>query len=82
MFSGCAHLEQAAEAAAVAAQGLFHLVPEVAVAETGDNAEVHADIGHGAADRTAAHVGREFPRRGHAGRARIVGAEQSGVGTA
>ncbi len=77
-----AHLEQAAEAAAVAPQGIFHLVPKIAVAETGDDAEVHADIGHGAADRTAAHVGREFFGRGHAGRGWIVGAEKSGVGTA
>ena len=77
-----AHLAQAVEAAAVAPQELFHLVPKIAVAETGGDAGVHEDIGDGAADRAAAHPRREFFGRGHAGRARIVGAEQSGVGTA
>jgi hypothetical protein len=76
-----AHLEQAAEAAAVAPQELFHLVLKIAVAEAGDNAGVHEDIGDGAADRAAAHPGCEFLGRGHAGRARIVEPEHSGVGT-
>ena len=77
-----AHLVKVAEAAAVPPQDFLHLVPKRAVAETGGDAEIHADIRHGAADRTTAHVGREFLGRGHAGRAGIVGAEQSGVGVA
>ena len=77
-----AHLIQAAEAAAIAPHCLFHLVPEVPGAEAGRDAEVHADIGDGAADWAAAHLGREFFRRGQAGRGRIVGAQKRGVGTA
>ena len=76
-----AHLAQAVEAAAVAPQDFLHLVPKRAVAETGGDAEFHTNIGDGAADRAAAHLGREFLGRGHAGRAGIVGSEQSGVGT-
>ncbi len=74
------HLIQTKEAAAIAPHRLFHLVPEGAFAETGGDAEVHADIGDGAADRMAAHLGRELFRRGQAGRARIVGAQKRGVG--
>src|SRR5580658_7333012 len=59
-----AHLVQAAEAAAVAPQGLFHLVPEFAHAEAGGDAEVQADIGDGSAHRAPAHLRREFLRPG------------------
>jgi hypothetical protein len=76
-----AHLVQAAEAAAVAPQDLFHPVPEVALAEAWGNTEVHADIGDGPANGAAAYLGREFFLRGQAGRVRIVGAEQGRVGT-
>jgi len=81
-FPPPAHLVKAAEAAAVAPQGLFHLVPEGAVAETGGDAEVHADIGDGPADRAAAHLGGEFFGRGHAGRIGMAGVQQGGIGTA
>src|SRR6201996_3684962 len=76
-----AHLIQAAEAAAIAPHCLFHLVPEFAQTETGRDAEVHADIGDGAADGTAAHLGRELFRHGRAERGRVVGAQKRGVGT-
>jgi hypothetical protein len=78
-FPPRAHLVQAHEAAAVAPQGLFHLGPECAFTQAGGDAEVHADIGDGATDRAAPHLGREFFGRGQAGRGRI---EQRGVGAA
>ena len=79
-FPPSAQLVQAVEAAAVAPQGLFHLAPECAFAQAGGDAEVHADIGDGTADRAAAYVSREFFGRGQAGRGRIAGVEQRGVG--
>ncbi len=81
-FPPRAHLVEAAEAAALAPQGLFHPIPEIAIAETGGDAEVHTDIGDGPADWAAAHLGREFFRCGQAGRIGIARVQQRGIGTA
>ena len=44
---------------------LEDLVPESAGAEAGDDAEIEADIDHGAAERAMAHLALEFLRCGH-----------------
>ena len=72
--------EEFREIAAEMHHGPVKLGPHRAVAHVSGNAEVHADIGDGTADRTAAHLGFEFLQRGDGEMHGVVGIDARGAG--